>query len=433
MIGTHTATIGGFDVSCLVDEISLVHGRADTTAQPVASAATISLDLTGDELPGEAEIGAPVTITTDLGAGPVTRFSGRVTDLSLGWVDTGTDTPVSGIAQIMAVGRLADLGRRVIGDEPWPAELDGARVARALALAGVTLDPVQSDPGTVTILPRDVDSQDTLTIVSEVAVSAGGLVWETTGGEIRYADAEHRRNVDRRLALDSCELLVSPVWSRTLQGTTNKVSLGYGVAPEGGEQPRAEAVNAESVARYGIYDYSTTTLLAEADDADAYARLLITRNGFPVWIMPALPIDMASLDGATTADLLALDVGDLLDLTGLPEITPSAPTTTSLWVEGWTERLAWETHELEVVVSGYCRTVPPPRWDDVDPAYTWDDMATPGLGPTALTPRPPTWDDMACLPPLQRHDRWTDLPASQRWDTTDPAATWDNPIEETTP
>lgn len=329
MIGVHTVTVAGLDISCLVDDVSLVHGRGDTTGQPAASAATIALDLYGVELPLEAEIGAEIEVATALvdGDPPAVRFRGRLTDVSLGWDDNTTDTPVSGIGQLVAVGPLADLGRRVIGDEPWPAELDGARVARALTLAGVTLDPATSDPGTVVILPRDVDATDTLTIISDTATSAAGLVWETAGGEIRYADAEHRRGAEHRLALDSCDLLVSPVWSRTLQGVTNKVSLGYGPTPEGSEQPRVEAINAASVARYGIYDYSTSTMLESEADATEAAGLLIARNAYPVWIMPELPVDLAGLDATTTAALLALDVGDLLELTGLPKVTESAPTT----------------------------------------------------------------------------------------------------------
>lgn len=427
-IGTHAITIGGVDVTCLVDDIALVHGRADTTSQPDASTATIGLDLNNTELPVEAEIGAAVLVTTTLETGPaLERFRGRVTDITLGWDDAGPYTPNAGMGQIMAVGPLADLGRRVVGDQPWPAELDGARVARVLELAGVTLDPATSDPGTVMILPRDVDSTDALTVAQETATSAVGMLWETSTGEIRYADAEHRRNIGTRLALDTCDLLVSPAWSRTLQGVTNSVSIGYGAGPGGGEQPRVTADNPDSISRYGIFGYTTATLLEGETDATELARLLVARNGWPVWIMPALPVDMKGLDVAATDTLLRLNVGDLVELTGLPEITPSAPTTAALWVEGWTERLAWEIHEIEVAVSGYCRTVPPPRWDDIDAAYTWDDMADPIYSGSSLTPAPPTWDDMACIGPPQTHDQWTDVPASWRWDTMAKKATWDNP------
>ena len=44
-----------------------------------------------------------------------------------------TTTPNAGVAQVVAVSVLADYSRRVIGDTPFPQELDGARVARMFA------------------------------------------------------------------------------------------------------------------------------------------------------------------------------------------------------------------------------------------------------------------------------------------------------------
>ena len=84
-------------------------------------------------------------------------------------------------------------------------------------------------------------------------------------------------------------------------------------------------------------------------------------------------------------------------------------------------------HELELVVTGYCRTTPPPRWDDVDPRWIWGPApgGTPGPVPADLT-----WDGAACLGPPVDRGRWNDQPATLRWETLDPAATWDtyNPI-----
>jgi hypothetical protein len=45
---------------------------------------------------------------------------------------------------------------------------------------------------------------------------------------------------------------------------------------------------------------------------------------------------------------------------------------------------------------------------------------TPGGLPPGLT-----WDDAACLGPPIAYGRWTDQPASLRWDQLDPAETWD--------
>lgn len=419
-IGLHTVTVtpigaAAVDISCLVDQIGLHYGRDDTESQPEAASCTLDISLDSDTtpLPGGLDIGAAVKVTTTLpGHAAVTRFVGTVSDISQGWESAGPDTPDSVVAQVVAMGPLARLGRRTVGAVPWPQQLDGARVAAILAAAGVVLDGATSDPGTVQIIARDVDSQTALDLATEVASDAGGVLWATTAGDIRYADAEHRRNVTPALELDACDILVTPTWRRTTAGLINSVSIGYGVAPAGGEAPRYVADSPDSIAKYGEWGLSATTQLAAAADAAAMGSLLLIDNQEPVWVLGALPLDIANLSTADTATVLALQMHDLLSVTGMPA-AGSVPTSAALWVEGWAETLAWGVHSVELAVSGYCRTAPPPRWNDVDPAATWDSMG-------ALT-----WDSAHCMGPQTNHGRWDDQPASLRWDQIAPSITWD--------
>lgn len=400
------------DVSCLVDEVSIQHGRDDTASQPEAAAATLEFTTDPDNpLPSVVDIGAVVVVTTTLGETESTRFTGRVTDVRLGWDDEGEDTPDAGVGQFIAVSTLADLGNRIVGDTPWPQELDGARVARVLELASMPVDPLYSDPGTVQILPRDVDSQPALDVAHDAAESAGGLVWHTRNGEVRYADADHRRGTPVSVELDACDVLVTPTWLRDLTGMVNGVSIGYGVAEEGSDQPRYVAADVASQARYGRRAISATTDLAALIDATAMGQLLLARNARPVWMLTGLPVDMRGLSKEDTGAVLTLELGDLVRVAALP-VVGAAPTAVAAWVEGWRERLAWDEHELELVVSDYCRTVPPPRWNDVPPTITWNTV-------------PGTWNDAACLGPPANLGRWDDVPATTRWDQIPPAVTWD--------
>lgn len=421
MIGTHAVTVTPYaagatvDVTCLIDEVSIHHGRDDASSQPEANSATINLSVNTDDtnLPPELDVGATVTITTTLAGQTSTRFVGRVTDVAQGWDEAGEDTPNAAISQVIATGVLSELGRRVVGDAPWGQELDGSRVSRIMTAAGIHLDPAFSDPGTVQILARDVDSQPALDVARGTAESAGGVVWSTRAGEVRYADANHRRGTVAALQLDACDVLVTPTWSRTTSGLINQVSIGYGVpAASGGDQPRYTGTRSDSIARYGTYGFSATTELAAQADAEAMGTLLLTRNAAPVWIMADLPVDLDDLTDAETLTLLSLDMHDLLSLTGLP-VAGGTPGSAFLWVEGWTERLAWGVHEISFAVSGYCRTAPAPRWNDVNPTATWDTIGT------------LTWDDAACFGPLPNLGRWDDVPASDRWDLLAPAITWD--------
>jgi hypothetical protein len=407
------------DITCLADTVSINHGRDDPTGQPDASTVTVDMSwIDGvDVLPAVVEIGALLAVDTEFPPGSGTlfrRFAGRITDIEYEWTDTGEDTPNTLAGRIIGAGFMADLSRRVVGDTPWPQELDGARVSRILTLAGVPVNGFLSDPGTVRILPRDVDSQPALDVIRDTAASGGGILWEARDGRINYADAEHRRGTVAGLAIDACDILVTPKWSRTTAGLLNSVSLGYGVAPEGGgEQPRVIDKRQDSIDRYGRYEYTSATQLAALADAQAMVSLLLTRNVSPVWVFSELPLDMAGLDSTRTAAALTLDMHALVSVTGLP-VAGSAPTTATLWVEGWSETLAAGVHELTIAVSGYCRTVPPPRWDDVNTGWLWD----------ALSPSL-TWDTMGCLGPPQGGNRWTDVPASSRWDNVPETVAWD--------
>lgn len=416
MIGTHSVLVypessDPVDLSCLVDDVSVIHGRDDTESQPTASSATVNMSQ--DVFPAAVDIGDTLTVTTSLPGGTESvRFTGKISDIVYGWEDEGEETPNSPVGQIIATGTLADLGRRIVGDVPFPQELDGARVARIMTAAGVPLNPAYSDPGAVQILARDIDSQPALDTAQAVAGDARGVLWQTRGGDVRYADANHRRGVPVTVELDACDILVTPTWRRTVEGLINDVSIGYGVAAGGGEQPRYLASDADSIARYGEYGLSAATQLAALADAQALGTLLVTRNRVPVWIMGALPVGMEDLSEDVTALVLGLDMHSLISLTGLPAVG-SAPTSAVLWVEGYREYLAFGVHELDLVVTGYCRTSPPPRWDDVPAARTWDSMGT------------ITWNDATCFGPIPSEGRWNDVPASLRWDQIPNTVAWD--------
>lgn len=243
------------------------------------------------------------------------------------------------------------------------------------------------DPGTVQILARDVDRQPALDLAQSTAVDGAGILWETRTGLVSYADADHRKSTPIGVLLDACDVLMAPVWSRTLGGLVNDVSLGYGTAPGGGEQPRFAVTRPDSLVKYGRYAYSTATQLAALADATRRANILVARGGVPVWNVTTLPLDLSLLDDAQTTALLTLDVNDLVGLLDLPVGTPG-DTATSLWIEGWTEHLAYGVHELALSVSAYCRTSPPPEWDEAPATATWDSIGGRVLAATNLVTNP---------------------------------------------
>jgi hypothetical protein len=414
MIPDAVVTFAGTDQTCLIVTATIRHGRDDPTSQPNADAATC--DLVGP-IPAGVDIGTAVVINAVLAGTSYPRFTGRITDLNIGWETVDQPT-----AQMIAVGALADMGRKVIGDQPWPQESDGARANRIIGLAGVPTDAARTDPGTLQVLARDVDAQPALNVASEAAEDGAGMVWQTKDGKIVYADADHRRGQQVAVALDACTIPLEVSWLKNLEGLVNDVRIRYSVAPEGGEQPEYHEADAASITALGFYGASVTTRLVDAAAATARARLALARQARPAWVLAGVAVDLGLIsklkdmtpaqDQTATAALLNLEMHQLVSVTGLPAGSPY--TATTLWVEGWTETISWGSWRLQLATSSYCRTSAPPRWDDVDPAWTWNTVAA------SLT-----WDGATCLPPQPPHGRWDDIAATLRWDQIPPTTTWD--------
>jgi hypothetical protein len=398
-------------IECQVTSAQIHHGRDDPTSQPEASSAT--LELVG-AMPSEAVIGARVRVSAVLGGVEYPRFEGEITDVSVGW-----DTPDIARPTIIAVGDLGRTGRRVVGDAPWPAELDGARASRILTLAGFPPDPLVTDPGTVQILARDVDAQPALALAQEVASDGGGVIWQDRAGAIAYADALHRRGAVVGLTVDACDVGIGLAWEQSLEGLANDVRVSYGLPPVGGgDQPAVTASDPASIAARGTYEAKLTTQLATVTDAQRRADEIIARQSVPTWVLGGLELDLALLDHAHTVALLeTLDMHELVAITGLPDTSPA--TSAALWVEGWRETiegvpgggLSWR---VAYATSDYCRTSAPPNWDDLPPELTWN-----GLDPAR------TWNTALCIPPQPSRGGWDDAPATVRWDTLAPTVTWD--------
>ena len=403
------ALVGDERVECSVLSATIHHGRDDATSQPVASTATVELVR---PLPATARIGARIEVLAELGGTTWSRFVGEVTDLGVGWDSVDIPRP-----RIIAVGDLARLGRRLVGDTPWPEELDGTRVARVLELGGFPTDPLLSDPGTVEVLARDVDRQPALALAHGTAQDGAGIVWQDREGRVRYADALHRRGSLAALELRACDVGLGLGWEVTLEGLANEAVVRYGPVPEGGQQPAVSAVDQASIDERGSYGVSLTTAIATATDAQKRADVIVGRQAVPSWVLGGVELELALFDPVKTAAILALEVHDLVSITGLPEGSPVP--SAFLWVEGWRETIeggdpgpSWR---LELATSDYCRTGTPPLWDDLPSSLLWDQV-----DPER------TWNRATCLPPEPPRGRWDDAPASLRWDTVDPATSWDS-------
>ncbi len=338
---------------------------------------------------------------------PVRRFVGSVTD-----VRARLDGQGRAVYAISATSPRARLGRTFVGDVPWPAELDGARASRILALVDPLVDVAAGlDPGTVQVVARDVDRQAALQLLDDLAADTNAQLVETRAGQLDWHDAEHRRNIAATATLDASQVLSPAEWAQTLSGVVNDLTVVYGTA-----EPKAEVriVDQASVDAFGPFASRIDTQLADAAAAESFANLTLARRSRPWWRLDKLDVDLTrTVTPVQAAALLALNQADRLDVTGFPAAGPF--TTTKLWVEGWTETITAKAWRLSLNVAQYGVLAAPVRWVDVPVHVTWADVDA------SLT-----WLQAAAWDPGDPGEgRWVDYPSDVAWlDLADDLTTW---------
>lgn len=442
-------TLGGAAVpEAALGPIRINHGRASADVRPEPPTCTVSLRVSA--LSAWPVIGTALVVTLSdefaAAAGITTpgkvRFTGRVTDPRV--------NPASDMVQITATGDLARVNAFPVGDAPWPAELDGARAARILALVA-TADPTVvvglSDPGTVTVLARDVDRQPASSLLADLAACSGGDAWQSRGGVISWHDANYRLNADPILSLTAAEVLSGAEWVQSLDGLVTDLTVGYGAEvfdPVDGTTSQAtvtvtDPVAADPVTGLGLsigLAATISTELATEADATAYATAVVGRRSRPRWHVPNLAVDMLRTitDPADRAALAAAEPGVLVAVTGLPTTGPVG-SSNAHWVEGWAEEITALSWRMSLAVTPRGLTGPQPRWLDIPLTYT--PPAPPGGTPSApvtLSWGSPAIDGLSWLsavgwwPGDDAPDagRWADVPGTVHWNTYSPTTTWDD-------
>lgn len=415
-----------------IGPVRIIHGRTSADVRPPPS--TLSVQLVAELLPELPELGDALRcelsdeMLAALGlAAPElarVRFVGTVTDAGV--------LPARGVVEVTAAGPKARAALYPIGDIPWPAELDGDRAERiltALVEADPTITVGTIDPGTVTLLGRDVDRQPAASLLDDLAAYTGGDCWETRAGELTWHDARHRSDVTPAVELAARHVLVDPRFTKNLDGLVTDLTVGYGLPvfdPLDGSTTQATVRVADTTAPIPQLASRVSTPIESTADATAYAIGVVGRRSRPRWRVPNLEVDvLRTLDDTARDALLVVEASVLLRLVGLPTAAPYG--TAQLWLEGWTETYSRRAWRMSLAVSPRGLTGAQARWIDVP--GTWQpDPLLPATAPLTWLSDPFAgyswigtagwWTDD--LP----GDRWADVPAGLRWGTYPATTEW---------
>jgi hypothetical protein len=399
-------TVAGVDYTDIaISDIQHQAGRDDIYQQPNPSYMQITLvALSGQTLPFDINDSLDLQVKNSAGT-YVNLFGGDITDIT---VAVGASGSVASVVEysILAMGSLVKLARELYSASISRDE-DGNQIYDVLssvllgswndvpaASTWAGYDPTETwanavnlglgeidQPGLYTMENRAAETDTIYNILSLIANSAFGYLYEDNQGNIGYADADHRQIyllANGYVDLDARHALSQGLSTITRSGDIrNDIVINYG--NNFGSQKTA--TSAESIATYGYKAESVQSTIHSAVDAQAVADRYIAQRAFPQPAFQSItfPITNPEIDNSDRDNLLGVFMGQPLNIQNLPAQISTGE------FEGYVEGWSWSTRFNELFL-------------------------TINLSPVAYS---------------QVAMRWNTTPITEAWNTLSPTLTWE--------
>lgn len=378
--------------------LTIQSGRTDIYRQPVAG--YCRLEVKNNDLSAilfDVNDGVTVEVKNEAGSW-VVLFGGNITDMNVGVSAAG----IIGISQtisITALGALARLPKTIFTGNVAQGT-DGAQIAHVLETvlfdtwnlvpAGETwsaYDPTiqwanaenngygEIDTGDYTLDAQNQIVKDVYSVVSAMATSGLGYLYESPNGLINYADATHRSDyfaANGYVNLDANHALAGNITTRKRSGDVrNSVTIRYTAS---GNSDVTDT-DAQSVSLYGKLAQTITTTLKNQTDAEDQAAFYLALRAFPQAIFDSVTFALGNpeIDEADRTSLLNIFMGMPINLENLPANMGNGRF--QGFVEGWTIQATVSDIKMTLVVSPLAFSLQTYRWDFVNVAETWNTLS----------------------------------------------------------
>jgi hypothetical protein len=375
--------------------VTMTSGRTDIYSQPVAGYCSLVI-VNLDESQFTFEINDGLTLQVKNSAGTyVPIFGGSITDIGIEVASAG-DAGIVTTAALTALGALSRLPK-ALTEGVLSKELDGVQIETILtdllvntwsevpaALTWSTYSPTvewldaentglgEIDSGIYELEARTSDVTDMYSLVSELANSGFGYLYEDAQGRINYAGADHRQNylaANGYTTLSANQALSAGIRTTTQAGDVrNDIALKYRAGTE-------YATDADSILTYGKLSQSITTTLHNTVDAEAQAQRYLDLRKFPRAKFESItfPITSPELDDSTRDALLGIFMGQPIKLTDLPLNISGGQF--EGYVEGWTWSVYYNSITLTINVSPIEFSTVAVYWSQVSPSESWNTLS----------------------------------------------------------
>lgn len=389
-------TVAGVDYTNIaISDVQHQAGRSDIYQQPLPSYVQVTLvALNGQTLPFDINDSLSLQVKNSTGS-YVSLFGGDITDVTVQVRNTGAAATVIEYT-LIAMGSLARIAKEIYTGTISQDE-DGNQIYDVLSsvLLGTWNDvPAAStwatynatetwanavnlglgeidQPGLYTMENRGANPDTIYNILSLIANSAFGYLYEDNSGNIGYADADHRQNyliTNGYVDLDAGHALGSGLSTVMRSGDVrNDIYINYG--NNFGSQETA--TSASSIALYGYKSESINSVLHSAVDAQAVADRYIAQRAFPQPQFQSItfPITNPEIDNSDRDALLGVFMGLPVYLTNLP--TQISGGEFEGYVEGWSWSTRFNELFLTINVSPTAFSQVAMRWNTTPITETW--------------------------------------------------------------
>ena len=378
-------------------DVSITSGRTDIYSQATAGYASFTI-LNFDDTPVTMNLNDQVNIRVKDSTGTfVNIFGGYVTDLDLEVSQSGTGGMVQNM-KIIALGALSKLPK-TLTEGVLDKDFDGDQIYTILsellfntwnevpaASTWDGYDPATTwenaensglgeidRPGDYELTARSASVIDVYSLVSALANSGLGYIFEDNQGRICYADSTHRNTylTDNGYSVVSGNTALARGIKTSLRSgdIRNALTITYK------NSQTVSAEDAESIALYGYQAQSIMTTLENGADATAQAQFYLDIRAFPEAQFRSItfPLGNPEIDDIDRDALLNVFMGLPIDITDLP--ANIADGRFQGFVEGWTFSASYNGLSLTLTVSPTAFSLQAARWNSVSVSETWNTVS----------------------------------------------------------
>lgn len=229
-------------------------------------------------------------------------------------------------------------------------------------------------PGNYELAARSSSRTDVYSLVSALATSGLGYIYEDALGRIGYADSTHRTNylaANGYVDLTANHALASGLSIQQRAGDVrNSITLKYDAT----SSSEKSATDTASIALYGELAQIISTTLHNATDAQDQADFYLSLRAYPRFNFNNITFELTNpeIDDADRDALIGVFMGMPLNIADLPLNMNSGDYLG--FVEGWTFSARYNQVSVSMILSPIAFSLQAMRWNDVPVVEHWNTL-----------------------------------------------------------